>query len=111
MYVGSREIPQTFINNRTTFDETLDPIIAALIIVADKGDKYFPPGYAAVGAIIITFGIILCVGAFLAWRGPTIPLYFVIQTWVVLPLFFLAVVLVGVAIAVTGMVLVVDSGE
>jgi len=92
---------------RNTFAMEFDSIYSNLYEVAGTGEKWAKPMFIALP--VVAFGLILAVGAFLAWRGPNIRAYFAIQTWLILPLFSLMIVVIAMLMAVTGTVLVANS--
>jgi hypothetical protein len=94
---------------QSAIDQEIDPIVNALFRVADEGEKYSLPLYIA--APIVIFGLILAFGAFLSWKGSGCSPYFCVQTWVVLPFFFLFIFLITIMAALAGTLLTVNSGK
>lgn len=94
---------------QTAIDQEVDPVVDALFQVADEGEKYSTPLYVA--APIVVFGLVLVFGAFLASKGVGCSPYFCLQTWVVLPLFFLFIFIITILAALSGTVLTVNSGK
>ncbi len=73
----------------------------------DTVEKYVQP--CALSLTVFAFGFILTIGSLLAWQGPFIDRYFLIQKWVILPIFSLMVVLIGLVVVITGTGLVINS--
>lgn len=92
---------------RDTFSMEFTSVTNDLYYGSESGEKYAEPMWVAIPIII--FGIILFVGAYLAWQGPYIRPYFAIQTWCIVPIFSVVVILMAVVLAVTGTVLVANS--
>mmetsp|Transcript_30085 Transcript_30085/g.34977 ORF Transcript_30085/g.34977 Transcript_30085/m.34977 type:complete len:503 (+) Transcript_30085:54-1562(+) len=65
------------------------------------------PAYYAGPAI--SLGFVLMVGTLLAWFAPDLQIYFKIQTWFFLPLFFLLLLVTIAGIAIVGAALVTNS--
>jgi len=76
----------------------------------DDAQGYARISYYAIG--IISLSAILYIGAYLAWFGPkwmSMKTYFCFQTYFVLPLYFLTILLTGIFTAAIGTTLVVNS--
>lgn len=100
-------------NLRSDFDDTFSDLYREIDAYVDDGESYSQPVYAA--APIIAIGIIFFVGAFISWRASTnsgnacSKSYFIFQTWVCLPLFFIIIIVAAIIAAVSGAVLTVNS--
>lgn len=92
---------------RNTFSTEFNSISNDFSSASDTGESYSQPSYIA--GPVIAFGLLLTLGAYLAWKGPFIMAYFATQTWVVLPIFSLIIVVIAIVLAVTGTVLVANS--
>ena len=78
----------------------------------DTVQKYARISYYAYGIIIISS--IFYIGAYLAWFAPqsfsSVKSYFFFQQWIVMPLFFLILIITAIFAAAVGTALVVNSG-
>lgn len=92
---------------RDTFSMQFTSITNDLYYSAETGEKYAEPMWVALP--VMFFGLILCTGALLAWKGPYIKVFFAVQTWLILPLFSVVVIIMAVVLALTGTVLVANS--
>lgn len=92
---------------RNTFATEFNSVTNDIYNATETGETYSQPSYIA--APVITFGLVLALGTYLAWRGPVVKPYFTIQTWLILPLFSILVVVIAIVLAVTGTVLVANS--
>ncbi len=63
------------------------------------------------GAPTITVGFILFIGLILAWSELGPPAYFCVQTWIIMPIFFVLIFASIIVITVVGAVLVANSGK
>ncbi len=63
------------------------------------------------GAPTIALGFTLLIGIVLAWIEFDPPIYFSVQTWFIMPLFFILIFVSIIVIAIVGAVLVANSGE
>ncbi len=78
----------------------------------DTAQDYARISYYAIG--IISLSSLLYIGAYLAWFGPkwmSLKTYFCFQTYIVLPLYFITLVLTALFTAGIGTTLVVNSGK
>lgn len=71
------------------------------------GDEYAQPIFVAVPVVV--FGLLLAIGSYLAWKGPFVKFYFLLQQWLVLPVFFIVLIIMALVLSVTGTALVVNS--
>jgi len=92
---------------RDTFSMEFTTVNSGIYDNAEKGEQYAEPMWVATPVIV--FGLILCAGAYLAWKGPYIKSYFAVQTWLILPLFFVVVVIMAIVLSLLGTVLVANS--
>lgn len=100
------------INIRENFSTEFQQIEASVNTYIDQGEKYAKVSYYAIG--VITLSSFLYIGAYLAWFAPkmfTTNAYFCIQTWIILPILFLTLVVTTVIAAAIGTALVVNSGK
>ncbi len=77
----------------------------------DQAQDYGRVSYYALAIIIISS--LLYVGAYIAWFAPKLcafKAYFCLQTWIVLPIFFVTLILTAFFTAAIGTALVVNSG-
>lgn len=75
--------------------------------VVDVTKDYSSISWYAV--VVIALSSLLALGAYMAWFGPHSRLYFCLQTWVFLPIYFVVVLMSAVVLAVLGPVLVANS--
>jgi len=94
---------------QSAIDQEIDPVVDALFRVANEGEKYSTPLYIA--APIVVFGLILGFGAFLSWKGSGCSPYFCVQSWIVLPFFFLFIFIITILAALAGTLLTINSGK
>jgi len=92
---------------RDTFSMEFTSVTDDLYYGSETGEQYAEPMWVAIPIII--FGVILFFGAYLAWQGPYIRPYFAVQTWFIIPIFSVVVIIMAVVLAVTGTVLVANS--
>lgn len=92
---------------RDTFAVEFDTVNDGLSASADSGESYARPMFISIPVVV--FGLLLMMGAILAWQELNISMYFKIQTWCILPLFGLLVVVIGFVLAAIGTVLVANS--
>lgn len=92
---------------RNTFAMEFNSVSNDLYSASETGESYSQPSYIA--GPVIGFGLLLTLGTYLAWKGPFIKPYFAIQTWLILPIFSIIVVVIAIVLAVTGTVLVANS--
>lgn len=77
--------------------------------VIDEAQNYARASYYAITIIILT--TFLSMGGYMAWFGPKIRTYFFCQTWMLLPLYTLVLILTAVVVGAIAAVLVVNSGQ
>ena len=79
--------------------------------ILDSAQDYSRVSYYAIG--VISLSSIMYLGAYLAWFGPQqcLPMkgYFCLQTWIVVPLYFLTLIITAILTAAIGTALVVNS--
>lgn len=92
---------------RDTFSMEFTSVTNDLYYGSETGEEYAEPMWVAIPIII--FGVILFFGAYLAWRGPYVRTYFAVQTWFIIPIFSVVVIIMAIVLAVTGTVLVANS--
>jgi hypothetical protein len=103
--------PITDHNLRDTVIESFRPLNDALFDFSNAGDEVSKPLVAYSSAPIIILGIFLAIGGLLALRGTQFSTYFCIQTWFILPLLFLLIILACAIAAIISTFLTVNSGE
>jgi len=94
---------------RDTVIESFRPLNDALFDFSNAGDEVSKPLVAYSSAPIIILGIILAIGGLLALRGTQFSTYFCIQTWFILPLLFLLIILACAIAAIISTFLTVNS--
>ncbi len=82
--------------------------------ILDSVQDYARISYYAIG--MISLGAFLYIGAYVAWFGPqrytiSTKTYFVIQTWIILPLYLLTLILTAIFASAIGTSLVVNAGK
>lgn len=92
---------------RDTFSTSFTEISTGFNEGFQSGEQYAQPMYIALP--VMGIGLILFIGAFLAWKGPYIKPYFCVQTWFIMPLFFIIVVVMAFVLSITGTLLVANS--
>jgi hypothetical protein len=75
--------------------------------VVDLSKEYVQISWYAITVII--FSTLLSIGAYLAWFGPRIRAYFCFQTWILLPIYFVVILVSAIVLAVLGPVIVANS--
>ena len=110
--VGILTILQDFSKNdltelRNTFEMEFTTLNDAIYDNAENTESYAEPLLVALPVMML--GLVLGVGSWLAWKGPYIKTYFTVQTWIVLPIFSLVVILMAFVLALTGTLLVANS--
>lgn len=95
-------IVDTFEENFST-EDTIDDVLS-------KGETYSKPAvYSA--APIALLGLVFFISGFLSWRVTRCEPYFCIQTWLLLPVFFVVIVVTTILAAGSAIVLTVNSGK
>ena len=97
------------IDIKETFGSDLESRVNAVEDTTDYYESVLNPAYYASPAIV--FGFIFMIGIILAWVNIKFGIYFCIQTWVILPLFFIFFTVSIIAIAAVGIALVGNAGE
>jgi len=93
---------------QSSFDENVRGFSDNLLEAAAKGKENSKPIYAA--APIVAFGLILGIGGLLASRVSGCGTYFCVQTWLLLPIFFLMVLVAAILTAGSSAVLKFSAG-
>lgn len=95
-------IVDTFEENFST-EDTIDDVLS-------KGETYSKPAvYSA--APIALLGLVFFISGFLSWRVTRCKPYFCIQTWLLLPVFFVVIVVTTILAAGSAIVLTVNAGK
>ena len=102
IFVVNIILSDIFSNDVTSFIETVEKRTDQ---IEDHANLAYYGGTAIAIGVVITFGIIL------AWLALDIKIYFCIQKWFVLTVFYIFISITVVAIAFIGLVLVANSGE
>lgn len=97
--------------NRGTVLGAFKPFNDALLDISEAGENVVNPLVLYSSAALILLGTILTIGSYLALRGRRYSTYFCLQTWFILPLFFLLIISVCVIAAVSSSLLTVNSGK
>lgn len=96
-----------FIILRNQFQNEFTDAETEINLVVDQAQNYARASYYAISIIIVSF--LLSMGGYMAWFGPKFRTYFVLQTWILLPLYFVVLVLTVVVAAALSAVLTVNS--
>ena len=94
---------------RNSFDSQFIEAETEVNRVVDDAQSYARASYYAI--VIMIFSFFLSAGAYAAWFGPRVRTYFIIQSWVVLPTYFLIIILTAIVTSVLATVLTVNSGK
>lgn len=112
--VDALEGLQTFALNyvkdiKNAFEQDMKRVLQDIDDETNDYERRLNPAHYAGPAI--TFGIVLMIGVILAWLPYRNKIYFGIQTWVMMPLFFVFISVSIIIIAIVGVVLAANSGE
>ena len=94
---------------RTTFATKFDMVTDDFYDLTGIGEQYAEPMY--MGIPILVFGLGLFIGTFLAWKAriPCSNVFFCLQSWTLLPTFFVIIVLMVIVLAISSIALVANS--
>jgi hypothetical protein len=92
---------------RNTFATEFNTVSNDLYSASETGESYSQPSFIA--SPVIVFGLLLTFGTYLAWKGPYFKPYFVMQTWFLIPVFMIFIVIIAIVLAATGTILVANS--
>lgn len=94
---------------RDTFATDIISIGSQMTNTTDITERIANPAYYA--GPTIALGAVLFIGILLAWCEMRSPFYFCIQTWIIMPLFFVLITVSIVVITIVGAVLVANAGK
>jgi hypothetical protein len=94
---------------RDNFDGQFKKAEDSVNSAVDTAEDYARVSYYAIAIIILTF--FLSLGSHLAWHGPRVRMYFFIQSWLIIPIYFLILILTVIVAAALSAALVVNSGK
>ncbi|GFH58897.1 hypothetical protein CTEN210_15373 [Chaetoceros tenuissimus] len=94
---------------RTTFATKFDMVTDDFYDITGVGKKYAEPMYMWIPILI--FGLGIFIGTILAWKAriPCSGMFFCLQSWTLLPVFFLIIVIMVIVLAISSIALVVNS--
>jgi hypothetical protein len=78
-------------------------------LVVDKSESYARLSYYAIAVMVLS--ILLSIGGYMAWFGPKIRTYFFVQSWIVLPLYFVVLIMTAIITGAISSAMVVNSGK
>lgn len=78
-------------------------------LVVDKAQSYARLSYYAIAVIFLS--TLLSIGGYMAWFGPKIRTYFFVQSWIVLPLYFVVLIMTAIITGAISAAMVVNSGK
>lgn len=99
------------IDIRENFSTQFQAIESEVNYYIDLAQEYAKTSYYAIG--VISLSALLYIGAYMAWFGQgciSLKSYFCLQTWVILPLYFLSLVATAIFTSAIGSALIVNSG-
>ncbi len=96
------EMRNHFISEFTTFE-------AEVLQIVDNAEGYINISFYAI--VVIIFAFFLAGGIYMSWFGPNICIFFLVQTWFIVPCFFIFLLLSAIAASAIGSGLVVNSGK
>jgi hypothetical protein len=76
-------------------------------LVVDKAQSYARLSYYAIAVIFLS--TLLSFGGYMAWFGPKIRTYFFVQSWIVLPLYFVVLIMTAIIAGAISAAMVVNS--
>jgi len=96
---------------RDTFATEFNSLESEVLVIVDDSERYASISYYAIGIVVLSS--ILYLGAYMAWFAPqvftTLKGYFCVQTWIILPVYFLMLIATAIITAALGVTLVVIS--
>ncbi len=98
-----------FTDMRNHFNSEFTAYEAEVLKVVDDTEGYINIAFYAI--VVIIFAFFLAGGTYMSWFGPDIRYYFLVQTWFVVPCFFIFLLLSAIAASGIGSGLVVNSGK
>ena len=94
---------------RNNFENEFNKAETEINLVVDQAQGYAKVSYYAIAIIVFTF--LLSLGGHFSWHGPRVRLFFFLQSWVILPLYFLVLIFTVTVVATLAAVLTVNSGK
>ncbi len=98
-----------FTDMRNNFSSEFTTYEAEVLQVVDNAEGYINISFYAI--VVIIFAFFLAGGTYMSWFGPNIRYFFLVQTWFVVPCFFIFLLLSAIAASAIGSGLVVNSGK
>ncbi len=77
--------------------------------IVDQVEGYARISYYA--TVVVIFSILLAGGTYLSMVGRRIRMYFLCQTWLIVPVYFIFLVMTAIVTSFIGAALVLNSGE
>jgi len=78
-------------------------------LVVDQAQTYAKLSFYAIAVIFLS--TLLSMGGYMAWFGPKIRSYFFVQSWIVLPLYFVVLIMTAIIAGAISAAMVVNSGK
>jgi hypothetical protein len=94
-------------NLKENFDSELYRVQEEVDLAVETAENYGLVSYYSIAIIVLS--TFLSLGAYMATFGPKVRTYFMVQKWLVLPLYFLILIFTAIVVAVLSSVIVVNS--